>query len=121
MTCCHKVAVGWHPILLQGSHRPAPLTISCLPHSPAYLTCLPLNRQPDPLVCTGFHLAPQDVRASSLNCYLFEALEGDSTETRASLITQQLALADPCTFRLVVKVRGVGLQFKLGREVLSHQ
>ncbi|GAX81642.1 hypothetical protein CEUSTIGMA_g9070.t1 [Chlamydomonas eustigma] len=43
------------------------------------------------------------VRASSLNCYLFEALPGDDTDTRASLITQQINIADPCTFRLVVK------------------
>ena len=47
----------------------------------------------------------RSVRASSLNCYLFEALPGDGTETQASLITQQMQLADPCTFRLIIKVR----------------
>ena len=46
----------------------------------------------------------RSVRASSLNCYLFEALPGDDTETQASLITQQMQLADPCTFRLIIKV-----------------
>lgn len=51
----------------------------------------------------GMLSALQTVRASSLNCYVFEALPGDDTETRASLITQQLQFADPCTFRLVVK------------------
>ncbi|KXZ53068.1 hypothetical protein GPECTOR_8g61 [Gonium pectorale] len=45
----------------------------------------------------------QLVRASSLNCYLFEALPGDSIETRASLVTQSSGLSDPCTFRIVVK------------------
>ena len=50
--------------------------------------------------------ALQAVRASSLNCYLFEALPGDDSDTRASLITQQMQLADPCTFRIVVKVGG---------------
>lgn len=43
------------------------------------------------------------VRASSLNCYVFEPFETDSLETRASIITQQLQLADPCTFRIIVK------------------
>ena len=46
------------------------------------------------------------VRASSLNCYLFEPLADDDSDTRASLVTQQMQLADPCTFRLIVKVFG---------------
>lgn len=45
----------------------------------------------------------QMVRASSLNCYVFEALPGDSLETRASLFTQTSNLNDPCTFRIIVK------------------
>ena len=36
-------------------------------------------------------------------CTRFEAGAGDSIETRASLITQNLKLADPCTFRILVK------------------
>lgn len=46
--------------------------------------------------------ALQTVRASSLNCYVYEALEDDSIETRASLFTQRfVSSADPCTFRCV--------------------
>ncbi|KAJ9533724.1 hypothetical protein QJQ45_026820 [Haematococcus lacustris] len=45
----------------------------------------------------------QAVRASSMNCYLYEALPDDSFETRASLVTQQLQFSDPCTYRLIVK------------------
>jgi hypothetical protein len=47
--------------------------------------------------------ALQALRASSLNCYVFEALPDDSFETRTSLATQSLGLADPCTLRLVLK------------------
>jgi len=47
--------------------------------------------------------ALQLVRVSSMNCYIYEADDTDSTETRASLLTQQLKFADPCTFRLIVK------------------
>lgn len=43
------------------------------------------------------------VRRASCNCYSFEPLDNDSIETRASLITQNFKLADPCTFRIVVK------------------
>lgn len=42
-------------------------------------------------------------RTSSLNCFVFEPLSGDNTETRASLITQQFQIADPCTFRIIAK------------------
>ncbi|GLC43159.1 hypothetical protein PLESTB_000856800 [Pleodorina starrii] len=45
----------------------------------------------------------QLVRASSLNCYLFEALPTDTLETRASLFSQSSNLSDPCTFRIIVK------------------
>ncbi|PNH04374.1 hypothetical protein TSOC_009467, partial [Tetrabaena socialis] len=45
----------------------------------------------------------QLVRASSLNCYMFEALPSDSLETRASLFTQSRQLSDPCTFRIIIK------------------
>eukprot|EP00884_Botryococcus_braunii_P023473 jgi/Botrbrau1/980/Bobra.114_1s0021.1 len=43
------------------------------------------------------------VRVSSLNCYQFEPLEGDSLETRASLVAAQIKLGDPCTYRLIGK------------------
>jgi hypothetical protein len=43
------------------------------------------------------------VRSSSLNCYIFDALEEDTIETKASLLSQEFKFADPCTFRLVVK------------------
>ena len=47
---------------------------------------------------------------------MFEALPGDDNEVRASLLTQQMKLADPCTFRLVVKVRRLGRSWReLGR------
>jgi hypothetical protein len=39
-----------------------------------------------------------------LTLIVYQALPGDDTDTRASLITQQINIADPCTFRLVVKV-----------------
>eukprot|EP00775_Hariotina_reticulata_P010337 gene10337-10494_t len=45
----------------------------------------------------------QLVRSSSLNCYMFEALDEDTIETRASLMTQKWELSDPCTFRIVLK------------------
>ncbi|KAF6262560.1 hypothetical protein COO60DRAFT_1293449 [Scenedesmus sp. NREL 46B-D3] len=45
--------------------------------------------------------ALQLVRASSLNCYMFEALPDDTIETKASLFTQKLSY--PCTFRIVLK------------------
>lgn len=71
----------------------------------------------------------QAVRASSLNCYLFEPLPGDSFETKASLFTIRQNLSDPCTFRIIVKnavdfgpadqaVRGFALLDDL---VLSYQ
>lgn len=49
--------------------------------------------------------ALQLVRASSLNCYMFEALPDDTIETKASLLTQKFEtkLSDPCTFRIVLK------------------
>ena len=50
----------------------------------------------------GLSAALQAVRASSLNCYVFDALADDTLETRASLVTQQLRLY-PCTFRIVLK------------------
>lgn len=54
---------------------------------------------------SGENITPvlQAVRASSLNCYLFEALPGDSFDTKASLFTIKQNLSDPCTFRIVVK------------------
>ncbi|KAG2429200.1 hypothetical protein HYH02_014132 [Chlamydomonas schloesseri] len=45
----------------------------------------------------------QMVRASSLNCYAFEALPTDTLETRASLFTASAKLSDPCTFRIIIK------------------
>lgn len=51
----------------------------------------------------NYALALETVRRASCNCYTFEAFENDSIETKASLITQNLKLADPCTFRIIVK------------------
>jgi len=45
----------------------------------------------------------QRVRASSLNCYAFDAFDYDTIETKASLITQKFEISDPCTFRIVLK------------------
>ncbi|EFJ40814.1 hypothetical protein VOLCADRAFT_99289 [Volvox carteri f. nagariensis] len=45
----------------------------------------------------------QLVRASSLNCYVFEALPTDTLETVASLMAQSSKISDPCTFRIIVK------------------
>jgi hypothetical protein len=45
----------------------------------------------------------QRVRASSLNCYAFDAFDYDTIETKASLFTQKFELSDPCTFRIVLK------------------
>ncbi|KAG2427249.1 hypothetical protein HXX76_012445 [Chlamydomonas incerta] len=45
----------------------------------------------------------QLVRASSLNCYAFEATSTDTLETRASLFTASAKLSDPCTFRIIIK------------------
>lgn len=39
----------------------------------------------------------QTVRASSLNCYLYEALPNDSFDTKASLFSIRQNLSDPCT------------------------
>ena len=41
----------------------------------------------------------QEVRSSSLNCYIFEADDTDSLETKASIFTQQVGISDPCTLR----------------------
>jgi hypothetical protein len=49
----------------------------------------------------GVVSALQAVRASSLNCYVFDAFESDTVETKASLVTQQLQLADPCKCSVV--------------------
>ncbi|KAK9801403.1 hypothetical protein WJX73_006831 [Symbiochloris irregularis] len=43
------------------------------------------------------------IRLASLNCYSFEALEGDSFDTRASLLQRKIGLSDGCTFRLIAK------------------
>lgn len=43
--------------------------------------------------------ALQLVRSSSLNCFMFEPLESDTIETKASILTQKYELSDPCTFR----------------------
>lgn len=62
--------------------------------------------------------ALQTVRASSLNCYVFEAMEDDTIETKASLFTQKFVTsADPCTFRWG-GVRGWGVCVEQQR---SHQ
>jgi hypothetical protein len=43
------------------------------------------------------------IRTASCNCYSFEPFVDDSIERKMSLITQNMNLADPCTFRIVVK------------------
>lgn len=58
------------------------------------------------------------VRAASCNCYIFDALEvcgvsswhhshilrqGDSIETRASLLQQNLNFGDPCTYSIITR------------------
>jgi hypothetical protein len=48
---------------------------------------------------SGLGQALQTVRASSMNCYVFDALSDDTIETKASLFTQEFKLSDPCTFR----------------------
>eukprot|EP00878_Enallax_costatus_P004502 GHUV01004742.1.p1 GENE.GHUV01004742.1~~GHUV01004742.1.p1 ORF type:complete len:246 (+),score=69.53 GHUV01004742.1:114-851(+) len=47
--------------------------------------------------------ALQLVRASSLNCFMFEPLESDTFETKASIMTQKYELSDPCTFRIILR------------------
>ncbi|KAF8073027.1 morn3 [Scenedesmus sp. PABB004] len=73
--------------------------------------------------------ALQLVRASSLNCYMFDALESDTIETKASLLTQKWQLSDPCTFRIVLKnvtdlepaATQAAAQAKMEALVLSYQ
>lgn len=43
------------------------------------------------------------VRTASCNCYSFEAFSSDNLDTKVSLVTQNFNLADPCTFRIIVK------------------
>eukprot|EP00892_Ulva_mutabilis_P009327 jgi/Ulvmu1/6767/UM030_0105.1 len=52
---------------------------------------------------TDYNAAIQLVRAASCNCYSFEAFNNDTLDTKVSLVTQNLNLADPCTFRIIVK------------------
>eukprot|EP01026_Neomeris_dumetosa_P011738 TRINITY_DN14174_c0_g1_i5.p2 TRINITY_DN14174_c0_g1~~TRINITY_DN14174_c0_g1_i5.p2 ORF type:complete len:241 (+),score=30.34 TRINITY_DN14174_c0_g1_i5:37-723(+) len=47
--------------------------------------------------------AQQLLRQASLNCFTFEASSEDTIETKASLLTQNLKLADPCTLRIILK------------------
>lgn len=53
------------------------------------------------LAAADVMVALDTLRASSMNCYIFEALDTDTLETRASLLTQQFNIADPCTYRIV--------------------
>lgn len=52
---------------------------------------------------TDYDTAIRLVRTASCNCYSFEAFSSDSLDTKVSLVTQNLNLADPCTFRIIVK------------------
>lgn len=52
---------------------------------------------------SDYESAIKTVRTASCNCYSFEAFNSDSIDTKVSLITQNLNLADPCTFRIIVK------------------
>lgn len=57
--------------------------------------------EPDPAIYTS---VLSKVRRASLDCYLREAADNDSIETRATQITQKwVKIADPCTFRLIAK------------------
>ncbi|CAL8460512.1 g41 [Coccomyxa elongata] len=55
---------------------------------------------PDPLI---YKTALSLVRSASLNCYIFPASEGDTIETKMSLLQGQLGIGDACTFRLIEK------------------
>ena len=50
-----------------------------------------------------YSAALQVVRAASCNCYKFESFSTDSVDSKVSMMTQNLGLADPCTFRIIVK------------------
>lgn len=52
---------------------------------------------------TDYASAIRTVRTASCNCYSFEAFSSDSLDTKVSLVTQNFNLADPCTFRIIVK------------------
>jgi hypothetical protein len=43
------------------------------------------------------------VRMASCNCYKYDPFASDSIDSKVSMMTQNLGLADPCTFRIVVK------------------
>ncbi|EIE25291.1 hypothetical protein COCSUDRAFT_32604 [Coccomyxa subellipsoidea C-169] len=55
---------------------------------------------PDPLI---YKTALSMVRSASLNCYIFPASEGDTLETKMSLLQGQLGIGDACTYRLIEK------------------
>lgn len=57
--------------------------------------------EPDPAI---YNSVLSKVRRASLDCYIREAAEGDTLETKATQITQKwIKIADPCTFRLIAK------------------
>lgn len=57
--------------------------------------------EPDPAI---YNSVLSKVRIASLDCYIREAAENDSLETKATQITQKwIKIADPCTFRLIAK------------------
>jgi hypothetical protein len=43
------------------------------------------------------------VRMASCNCYKYDPFATDSIDSKVSMMTQNLGLADPCTFRIIVK------------------
>ncbi|KAL3156665.1 hypothetical protein ABBQ38_000946 [Trebouxia sp. C0009 RCD-2024] len=57
--------------------------------------------EPDPAIYSAIL---SKVRRASLDCYVHEAADNDTIETRATQATQKwIRIADPCTFRLIAK------------------
>ncbi|KAL3132429.1 hypothetical protein ABBQ32_008987 [Trebouxia sp. C0010 RCD-2024] len=57
--------------------------------------------EPDPAI---YAAVLSKVRRASLDCYVHEAADNDTIETRATQATQKwIRIADPCTFRLIAK------------------
>lgn len=57
--------------------------------------------EPDPAI---YRAVLSKVRRASLDCYVHEAADSDTLETKATQATQRwIKIADPCTFRLIAK------------------
>lgn len=50
-----------------------------------------------------YSAALQLIRTASCNCYKFENFSTDSFDSKMSIMTQNIGVADPCTFRIIVK------------------